>query len=116
MEHGVLQGKVQEIGRQTRVSVAVPVYNEEAVIPLLLQRTKAVLDSLPGGPHELDLVDDGGSDRTLELLMGAAEQDSSVVRVGLSRTLGPQTALVAGLDYVSGDAVVLMDGDLQDPP
>jgi dolichol-phosphate mannosyltransferase len=96
--------------------VAVPVYNEEAVIPLLLQRVKAVLDSLPGGPHELVLVDDGSSDRTLELLMDAAEQDSRVVVVGLSRNFGHQTALVAGLDHVSGDAVVLMDGDLQDPP
>jgi dolichol-phosphate mannosyltransferase len=104
------------MSRQTRVSVTVPVYNEEAVIPLLLQRVKAVLDSLPGGPHELVLVDDGSSDRTLELLMDAAEQDSRVVVVGLSRNFGHQTALVAGLDHVSGDAVVLMDGDLQDPP
>ncbi len=116
MEDGVLQGEVQDMSRQTRVSVAVPVYNEEAVIPLLLQRVKAVLDRLPGGPHELVLVDDGSSDRTLELLMDAAEQDSRVVVVGLSRNFGHQTALVAGLDHVSGDAVVLMDGDLQDPP
>ena len=104
------------MSRQMRVSVAVPVYNEEAVIPLLLQRVKAVLDSLPGGPHELVLVDDGSSDRTLELMIDAAEQDSRVVVVGLSRNFGHQTALVAGLDHVSGDAVVLMDGDLQDPP
>jgi glycosyltransferase involved in cell wall biosynthesis len=104
------------MSRQTRVSVAVPVYNEEAVIPLLLERVKAVLDSLPGGPHELVLVDDGSSDRTLELMIDAAEQDSRVVVVGLSRNFGHQTALVAGLDHVSGDAVVLMDADLQDPP
>ena len=116
MEHGVLHGEVQDMSRQMRVSVAVPVYNEEAVIPLLLQRVKAVLDSLPGGPHELVLVDDGSSDRTLELMIDAAEQDSRVVVVGLSRNFGHQTALVAGLDHVSGDAVVLMDGDLQDPP
>src|SRR5579864_5147381 len=116
MEHGVLQGKVQEISGQTRVSVAVPVYNEEAVIPHLLQRITAVLDNLPGGPHELLLVDDGSSDRTLELLVDAAKQDSRVVVVGLSRNFGHQTALEAGLDHVSGDAVILMDGDLQDPP
>jgi polyisoprenyl-phosphate glycosyltransferase len=116
MEHGVLQGEVQEISRPARVSVAVPVYNEEAVVPLLLQRIKTVLDGLPGGPHELVLVDDGSSDRTLEMLMEAAEHDPRVVVVGLSRNFGHQTALVAGLDHVSGDAVVLMDGDLQDPP
>lgn len=119
MEHGVFQGKtqkIQEISKPPRVSVAVPVYNEEAVIPLLLQRITAVLDRLPGGPHELVLVDDGSSDRTLQLLLRAAEQDSRVAVVGLSRNFGHQTALVAGLDHVSGDAVVLMDGDLQDPP
>lgn len=116
MEHGVLQGKAQELGRKTRVSVAVPVYNEEAVIPLLLQRVTAVLDSVPGGPHELVLVDDGSSDGTLELLLDAARKDSRLVVVGLSRNFGHQTALAAALDHVSGDAVVLMDGDLQDPP
>lgn len=93
-----------------------PVYNEEKVIPLLLQRVMAVLDDLPGGPHELVLVDDGSSDRTLELLLDAAKKDARLVVVGLSRNFGHQTALAAGLDHVSGDAVVLMDGDLQDPP
>jgi polyisoprenyl-phosphate glycosyltransferase len=116
MEHGVLQGKVQKISGRPRVSIAVPVYNEEAVIPLLLERTKAVLDVLPGGPHELVLVDDGSSDRTMDLLAAAAEQDPRVVVIGLSRNFGHQTALAAGLDHVSGDAVVMMDGDLQDPP
>jgi polyisoprenyl-phosphate glycosyltransferase len=94
----------------------VPVYNEEAVIPLLLERTRAVLDHLPGGPHELVVVDDGSYDRTMELLAAAAEQDPRVVVIGLSRNFGHQTALAAGLDHVSGDAVILMDGDLQDPP
>jgi len=113
MEHG---HEFEEIRGSTRVSVAVPVYNEEAVIPLLLDRTRAVLDALPGGPHELVLVDDGSSDRTLELLAAAAEQDPRVVVIGLSRNFGHQTALAAGLDHVSGDVVILMDADLQDPP
>jgi glycosyltransferase involved in cell wall biosynthesis len=99
-----------------RVSVAIPVYNEELVIPELLRRTKSVLDSLEGGPHEIIFVDDGSSDRTAELLEKAAEEDARLVVIALSRNFGHQTALGAALDYVSGDVAVLMDGDLQDPP
>jgi|SRR5579859_312741 len=98
------------------ISVAIPVYNEEAVVPELLRRTSSVLDDLPGGPHQIVLVDDGSSDRTLELLEEAAEKDSRLLIIALSRNFGHQTALGAGLDYVSGDVAVLMDGDLQDPP
>jgi len=99
-----------------RVSVAVPVYNEEAVVPELLRRTVGIIDAIPGGPHEIVLVDDGSSDGTLELLERAAEKDCRIVVVALSRNFGHQTALAAALDYVSGDVTILMDGDLQDPP
>ena len=99
-----------------RVSLAIPIYNEEAVVPQLLRRTAALLDRLPGGPHEIVLVDDGSSDRTAEILEAATEDDSRLVVVALSRNFGHQTALAAALDHVSGDVVVLMDGDLQDPP
>jgi len=101
---------------QPSVSVAIPVYNEEAVVPELLRRTRAVLDEIPGGPHQIVLVDDGSSDHTWELLEGAAEKDPRLVVVELSRNFGHQTALGAALNYVSGDVTVLMDGDLQDPP
>jgi len=99
-----------------RVSLAIPVYNEEAVVPELLRRTRAVLDGIPGGPHEIVLADDGSSDGTLELLEEAAEQDGRLVVVALSRNFGHQTALTAALDHVSGDVAILMDADLQDPP
>jgi len=102
--------------KHPRVSLAIPVYNEEAVVPELLRRTTAVLDSLPGGPHEIVLANDGSSDRTLEMLEQAAEKDGRLVVVDLSRNFGHQTALTAALDHVSGDVAVLMDGDLQDPP
>ena len=99
-----------------RVSIAIAVYNEEAVLPELLRRTAAVLDQLPGGPHELVLVDDGSSDRTWQILEAAAARDPRIKAVALSRNFGHQIALGAALDHVTGDVAVLMDGDLQDPP
>src|SRR6202167_250144 len=99
-----------------RVSLAIPVYNEEAVVPELVRRTTALLDTLPGGPHEIVLANDGSSDRTLEILEKAAQQDDRLVVVDLSRNFGHQTALTAALDHVTGDVAILMDGDLQDPP
>jgi polyisoprenyl-phosphate glycosyltransferase len=107
---------VNEMIERPSVSVAIPLYNEEAVLPELLRRVTAVLDGIPGGPHEIVLVDDGSSDRTLELLEKAAEKTPNLVVVALSRNFGHQTALGAALDQVSGDVTVLMDGDLQDPP
>ena len=100
----------------TRVSVAVPVFNEEQVVPELVQRITAVFDGLPGGPHEMVFVDDGSSDRTLELLAAAADNDPRIRVVVLSRNFGHQAAFSAALAHVTGDAVVLMDGDLQDAP
>jgi dolichol-phosphate mannosyltransferase len=108
--------KTNGVRLQPSVSLAIPVYNEESVVPELLRRTTAVLDQIPGGPHEIVLVDDGSSDRTLELLQEAAEEDSRLVVISLSRNFGHQTALAAALDYVSGDVTVMLDGDLQDPP
>jgi dolichol-phosphate mannosyltransferase len=99
-----------------RVSVAIPLHNEEAGVPELLRRLGAVLDAIPGGPHEVVLVDDGSTDRTRELLESAARRDARLVVVALSRNFGHQTALSAALDFASGDVVVAMDGDLQDRP
>lgn len=100
----------------TRLSIAIPVFNEETVVPELLRRVRAVLSTLPGGPHELLFVDDGSSDRTVELLEAAAREDPRVRVVVLSRNFGHQAAFSAALAHVRGDVIVLMDGDLQDPP
>ena len=99
-----------------RLSVAVPVHNEEQVLPELLQRLTAVLDALPGGPHEMVFVDDGSSDGSLSILEAASSRDTRVVVVSLSRNFGHQAALSAALDQVTGDATLVMDGDLQDRP
>ncbi len=99
-----------------RLSVAVPVHNEESVLPELLTRVLGVLDKMEGGPHELLFVDDGSTDCTLVLLEEAAQRDSRIMVLSLSRNFGHQAALTAALDHVTGDATVLMDGDLQDEP
>jgi dolichol-phosphate mannosyltransferase len=101
---------------EPRVSVAIALHNEEDVFPELVRRLTAVLDGLPGGPHEIVLVDDGSSDRTFDLIIEAAAADPRVVGVRLSRNFGHQAALTAALETATGDVVVAMDGDLQDRP
>ena len=98
------------------LSIAIPLHNEETVLPELLRRTLAALDQIAGGPHEVVFVDDGSTDRTFSLLEEAARQDSRIRAISLSRNFGHQAALTAALDHVSGDATVVMDGDLQDIP
>lgn len=99
-----------------RLSIAIPLHNEEEVIPELLRRLTNTLDAIPGGPHEVVFVDDGSSDSTASLLETAAARDPRFSVVIFSRNFGHQAALSAALDHVSGDAVVLMDADLQDRP
>jgi polyisoprenyl-phosphate glycosyltransferase len=99
-----------------RVSVAVALHNEEEVFPELWDRLTSVLDGVEGGPHELVFVDDGSTDSTFARIADAAREDSRIVGISLSRNFGHQAALSAALDRVSGDVVIVMDGDLQDPP
>jgi len=117
MGHDLLQGSPSVVRRgHPRVSVAIPVYNEEHGVDELIRRVGNVLSALQGGPHEMVLVDDGSSDRTLPRLEAAAQRDPRIVAVALSRNFGHQAALTAALDFVGGDVVVAMDGDLQDAP
>jgi glycosyltransferase involved in cell wall biosynthesis len=99
-----------------RLSVGIPVFNEQEVIPELLTRLLRVLDGIPGGPHEVVFVDDGSTDGSRQLLEEAARCDPRIRVVMLSRNFGHQAALGAALDHSTGDAVVLMDADLQDEP
>ena len=116
MEAGLFQRQNEGVTAPPRISIAVPLHNEQSVLVELLKRTLSVLDSLPGGTHEVVFVDDGSVDRTLSMLEEAAVKDPRIVAVSLSRNFGHQAALLAALDHVSGDVVVVMDGDLQDPP
>lgn len=99
-----------------RVSIAIPLLNEEAVLPELVRRIAAVLDGIPGGPHEVVFVDDGSTDATRVMLAEARRADGRIRAVLLSRNFGHQPAISAALDHVRGDVVVVMDGDLQDAP
>ncbi|NJO43045.1 MAG: glycosyltransferase family 2 protein [Cyanobacteria bacterium CRU_2_1] len=96
-------------------SFVVPIYNEEANIPELYRRLRAVMDSLDGDA-ELVFVDDGSHDRSLLLVRDLHQQDSRICYLSLARNFGHQIAVTAGLNFARGDAVVVMDADLQDPP
>ncbi|MBC8646467.1 MAG: glycosyltransferase [Thermoanaerobaculia bacterium] len=99
-----------------KVSVVVPVYNEEANLPELMRRVTAVLDSA-GDPYEIILVDDGSRDGSLAILTSWARQRPDRVRVlELSRNFGQHQAILAGFRDVTGDVVVTLDADLQNPP
>jgi polyisoprenyl-phosphate glycosyltransferase len=100
---------------QPLISFVIPVFDEQDVLEELLQRVGTVADSLPGDV-EVVLVDDGSSDRSPEIMRSGRERDPRVKVVRLSRNFGHQLAITAGLDFASGDAIVIMDCDLQDPP
>jgi len=97
------------------ISIVIPVYNEAEVLPLLRDRLTAFMDRL-GTLIELILVNDGSSDQTVEGLHIWAEEDARVTLLNLARNFGHQAAVTAGLDHATGDAIVVMDADLQDPP
>ncbi|TXT32641.1 MAG: family 2 glycosyl transferase [Rhodocyclaceae bacterium] len=97
------------------ISVVVPAYNEEEVLPELHRRLQAVLSQLTTN-YEIVYVNDGSRDRTLEIMRELKEADSHVGYVNLSRNFGKEIAMTAGLDLARGDAVVVIDADLQDPP
>lgn len=98
-----------------RLSIVVPVFNEAEVLPAFYDRLGAAIAGLPC-ELEILFVDDGSRDATASILEGLAARDSRVKVLSLTRNFGHQAALSAGLDHATGDAVVLIDADLQDPP
>jgi len=97
------------------LSLVIPCYNEEAVLPRLFERVTAAADQL-GCPWEVICVDDGSRDGTWRMLSEQHRKDARWRAVRFSRNFGHQTALTAGMTFARGDAVVLLDADLQDPP
>lgn len=100
----------------SQLSLIVPFYNEEAAISHFVQSILPVLDGIPETEWEIVCVDDGSSDATLRELIGLSESDRRFKVLELSRNFGKEAALTAGLDAAGGDAVIIIDADLQDPP
>lgn len=98
-----------------RYSIVVPVFNEQAVLPVLLRRLDLMMADLDGVAETI-LVDDGSSDCSAIVLRAKAQEDPRYRFIGLSRNFGHQAAITAGMNAASGDAVIVMDADLQDPP
>lgn len=105
----------REAGKQL-LSIVVPCYNEEEVIGATIKRLTVVCERLQGLDTELIFIDDGSRDRTRELLRDFAAQDARMKVICFARNFGHQLAVTAGMDAAKGDAVVLIDADLQDPP
>jgi polyisoprenyl-phosphate glycosyltransferase len=99
----------------TKYSIVVPIYNEEESIAELVRRLREIMDKLDG-PAEAVLVDDGSKDSSYRLMLDARDADPRFKVIQLSRNFGHQLAITAGMDHASGQAVVVMDADLQDPP
>jgi glycosyltransferase involved in cell wall biosynthesis len=106
---------LQPRGYPARLSIVIPLYNEEQSLPFLRERLTGFLDNLPC-VAEIVLVNDGSSDGSIDLLAEWAQSDSRVKVFNLARNFGHQMAATAGLDQATGQAIVLMDADLQDPP
>lgn len=97
------------------LSLVIPIYNEQEALPFLRERLTAFLNTLPCAAEVL-LVNDGSRDASLDQLVRWSRQDARIKVFNLARNFGHQIAVTAGLDYANGDAVVVMDADLQDPP
>ena len=99
-----------------KISVVVPCYNEQEALPIFYVETTKELEKIPNITWEFVLVDDGSKDKTLETMQKLAEKDEKVKYISFSRNFGKESAMYAGLENATGDYVVLMDADLQDPP
>jgi len=99
-----------------KISILIPCYNEEKTLPLLYPELVKLMEGLPNYEWEIMFVNDGSGDNTLQLLQQLRQQDKRINYVDLSRNFGKEVAMLAGFDYVTGDCMVIVDADLQDPP
>ena len=102
--------------KMKKVSVVIPMYYEEEVAQECYDRMVTILKKLENYEYEIIFVNDGSKDKTLEILEEIASKDENVKVISFSRNFGHQAAVTAGIKEVTGDAVVIIDADLQDPP
>ena len=99
-----------------KISILIPAYNEKDVLKALYKRLDNLANNNPEYDFEFFFVNDGSSDNTLDIIKSYAKKDSRIAYLNLSRNFGKEVAMIAGLDNVTGDATVIIDADLQDPP
>lgn len=99
-----------------KITIIVPSYNEEEALPYLYERLNTMMNNLNQYEFEVLFINDGSKDKTLELIKEMRNKDNRISYVNFSRNFGKETAMIAGLDYATGDAVIFIDADLQDPP
>jgi glycosyltransferase involved in cell wall biosynthesis len=104
------------MSKRRKISILIPAYNEQDVLRHLYERLNKLAGETTGYEFEFLFVNDGSCDKTLEIIKSFAEQDHRISYVNLSRNFGKEIAMIAGLDHVTGDATVIIDADLQDPP
>ncbi len=99
-----------------KISIIIPVYNEEESLPFLFERLNNITEKIQNYEFEILFVNDGSKDKTLEIIKAQRKIDDKISYLDFSRNFGKEIAMIAGLDYANGDAVIFMDADLQDPP
>jgi len=98
------------------ITILIPAYNEESVLEHLYSRLYLVTEQQPNYNYEFLFINDGSRDNTLEVIKQLRENDSRISIIDLSRNFGKEIAMIAGFDYAKGDAIIIIDADLQDPP
>ena len=99
-----------------KITIIIPAYNEEESLPHLYERLEKLMSSMEHYEFEILFVNDGSKDNTINLIKEYREKDNRICYVDFSRNFGKEIAMIAGLDYATGDCVIFMDADLQDPP
>lgn len=111
-----LESLWRAVSLKMKLNIVIPIYNEEENLPILHDRIKAVCEGLEDMEWQVIYVNDGSADRSLDIMLAQRREDPRFSIIELSRNFGHQAAISAGLSVADGDAVVVMDGDLQDPP
>lgn len=99
-----------------KISIIIPSYNEEESLPILYERMKKLMEDMKNYEFEILFVNDGSKDKTIEIIKNLRQEDNRICYVDFSRNFGKEIAMIAGLDYATGDCAIFMDADLQDPP
>ena len=98
------------------ITLLIPVYNEESVLPQLFKRLDEFTKNTPNYQFEFLFINDGSTDKSFSIIAEQSKKDSRISYINLSRNFGKEIAMIAGIDHVKSDALVIIDADLQDPP